>query len=387
MDNGVLTNLLNTFVGIFSLGYGRLLPDALHLLAILASLEMVFAGLWWAFDGGQRVEVELLKKVLIIGFFIWIVSNYKWFIELVIGGFINVGERAGGRESNLLTNPSLIIDYGFAATDPIFQHIHNYSRIGLHQIPDIILSGFSGLLIILAYFALAVVVFITYLEFYIISILGLILVPFGVFRHTSFLSEKVFGAVIAFGIRLMVLAFILAVIEPTLAKVVLPKDPTFKETLTVFLTSFTIAGLSWHAPGIASGLLAGSPSLGLGAMFGTGLAATAGVAGIGAATGINSAVHAGVEKTKAAVGAGFASITHTHGGGGGSAGGGVGGSQGGTTSSGASAARSTGSTSSASSGGKGSGAPSWAQELLLARHAVPSDGQPGPGIVVPLKRD
>ena len=51
--------------------------------------------------------------------------------------------------------------------------------------------------------------FITVLEFYIGAVLALILVPFGVNRHTAFMAERAFGLVIAFGTKLMVLGFII----------------------------------------------------------------------------------------------------------------------------------------------------------------------------------
>jgi len=396
MDTGILTNLLNQFLSVFSLGYANLLPDARHLLWLLATLEIALAGLWWAFDDGQRIEKTLLVKVMQIGFFVWVVTNYKWLVDTILYGFIATGRKAGGGTSNgLLEDPSLIVDYGFAATDPVFSHLKNHYLAA--SLPDLVLSGLAGLLILLAYFALAAAAFITYLEFYIVSVLGLILVPFGVFKHTSFLSEKVFGAVIAYGIRLMVLAFILAVVEPTLAKIHLPVSPTLSEIFTVFLTAFTIALLSWHAPGIASGLMAGSPSLGVGAMLGTGLAAGAGFVGLGAATGVGAAV----DKAKKGLGQIAAASKAELGFGRG--GGGVGGGSGGGMSAGASGASMIGASSAsassfdskqvvpgssrASSPSAGSGMPVWAQNLMLAQHAIPQESHAGAGMSVPVRHD
>lgn len=388
MDTGILTNLLNQFLSVFSSGYTNLLPDARHLLWLLATLEMALAGLWWAFDDGQKVEKALLVKVMQIGFFVWVVSNYKWLIDTVLYGFIATGRKAGGSTNNtLLEDPSQIVDYGFAATDPIFFHLKNHYLAA--SLPDLVLSGLAGLLILLAYFALAAAAFITYLEFYVVSVLGLILVPFGVFKHTSFLSEKVFGAVISYGIRLMVLAFILAVVEPTLAKIQLPVNPTLPQIFSVFLAAFTIALLSWHAPGIASGLMAGSPSLGIGAVLGTGLAAGASITGIGATLGVGSAVDAAKKGLGQVAAASKAELF------GGKFGGSDGGGSGGGVSTGASM---TGASLSAlqtstsvaqkntpSQFTNSSAAPVWAQNLMMAQHAIPQESHPGAGIAVPIK--
>lgn len=391
MDTGILTNLLNHFTSVFTLGYARILPDARHLLWLLATLEIALAGIWWAFDDGQKIEKALLLKVMQVGFFIWVVSNYKSIIGVVLDGFVTTGTKAGGGTNNaLLEDPSLIVDYGFAATDPIFSHLKNhYLAAGL---PDLVLSGLAGLLILLAYFALAAAAFITYLEFYIVSILGLILVPFGVFKHTSFLSEKVFGAVIAYGIRLMVLAFVLAVVEPTLANIRLPVNPTLSEIFTVFLIAFTIAVLSWHAPGVASGMMAGSPSLGVGTMMSTGSAAGAGIVGLGAATGVGSVVNSaqrGLGQVVAASKGEFCQATTRIGGGGG------GGMSAGTPMTGASSASASSSdskqavprSSRSSSPSDRSGMPAWAQNLMLAQHAIPQESHPGAGMSAPVRHD
>lgn len=399
MDTGILTNLSHQFLGVFSLGYSNLLPDARHLLWLLATLEIALAGLWWAFDDGQKIEKALLIKIMQIGFFVWVISNYRWLLDTILYGFIVTGTKAGGAtHTRLLEDPSLIVDYGFAATDPIFKHLKNhYLAAGL---PDLVLSGLAGLLILLAYFAIAATAFITYLEFYIVSVLGLILVPFGIFKHTSFLSEKVFGAVIAYGIRLMVLAFVLAVVEPTLAQVQLPVSPSLPQIFTVFLAAFTIAVLSWHAPGIASGLMAGSPSLGVGAMLGTGLAAGAGIVGLGAAAGLGSAMNSakkGLGQVMAASGARLPQAASKIGSGSGGAG--NGGMSAGASMTGASSAPASSSGSSSGSSqsvpssshssppSDRSGMPVWAQNLMLAQHAIPQESHPGAGMSAPVRHD
>lgn len=404
MDTGILTNLLKEFLDVFTLGYNRLLPDARQLLWLLATIEITLAGMWWAFDGGEKIEKALLVKIMQLGFFIWVVSNYRFIIETVLLGFVSTGTKAGGNNNfTLLEDPSSIVDYGFAATDPIFFHLkHHYFSASL---PDLVLSGIAGLLILLAYFALAAAAFITYLEFYIVSVLGLILIPFGVFKHTSFLSEKVFGTVISFGIRLMVLAFILAVVEPTLRKMTLPVNPTLAQIFTVFLAAFTIAVLAWHAPGIASGMMAGSPTLGVGTMLSTGLAAGAGIIGVGAIGGagyIASRAKKGLGQVAAAARAGLSQRFFPRNGGGGgnghlgsrSFGAGVGLSPSSAGATGGNSSKGGGSAMAASNGAKAAsaktnstGMPVWAQNLMLVQHAIPHDSHSGTGVSVPVKHE
>lgn len=323
-DSGILTTLLNTFTTAFTGGFGRIYGDAWSLLGILAALELTVAAVWWALTESDALK-ELLRLAIKVGFFIFVVTKYDWLIDQVLGGFISTGVKAGGAGNvGLMKDPSAIVDYGLFVTEPIFQHIQNYGAVDtLANLPDVIMTGLAGLLLLLAFFALGIQIFITYLEFYLVAVLGLILVPFGVFKYTSFITEKVFGAIISFGMRLMVLSFIVSVSRPVLANLSLPADPPLQKIMIMFLAVISIAILAWHAPGIAGGLLAGAPSLTAGTGLGVGAAAAVGLAGGGLA-----AKQAVKETASTAVGATKAAA---HGLGAASAVGQAGGTAGGTT--------------------------------------------------------
>jgi type IV secretion system protein TrbL len=61
---------------------------------------------------------------------------------------------------------------------------------------------------------MAIQVFLSVLEYYLITAVAGILVPLGLLPQTKFLAEKAIGAVVSPGIKLMVLAFIVAVTNP-----------------------------------------------------------------------------------------------------------------------------------------------------------------------------
>lgn len=451
LDSGILTDLLNSFVGEFSGGYSRIHPDAMHLLSILATLEVAIAALWWCVSDGETA-VELIKKVMKIGFFIFVVANYQTLIACVLDGFVFVGLKAGGRslasaaDLALLKDPSAIVRQGLKIAEPIFVHTANYDVFtAAKNLADLLVTNLAALLIILAFFALAIQVFITYLEFYLMAVLGLILIPFGAFKYTAFLAEKVFGAIITFGVRLMVLAFILATVQPTLDRLTPQPDPSLPQVLLLLLTALTIAGLSWHAPAVASGLVSGAPSLSVGTVAGTGLAL--GVGAVGAGIAATAAAKTGVAATKAAVGvaqgavhrvgelasrvrrasSGDTSAGSPVAGGGGDTGGGGGGSGGGANAAGGDSSASggganggggdagvagmnagngagdtpVGSSSSKDNSGKDKTdtktseqtqqrdgpIPGWAYQLSLAQRILPQETHPGSGQHVPLGRD
>lgn len=414
LDSGVLTTLLNTFVEEFSGGYSRIYPDAMHLLSILATLEVAIAAVWWGLSEENSLA-EVLKKIMKIGFFIFLVANYQTLIEVVLNGFVFVGLKAGGRsiasatDLSLIKDPSAIVRYGFQITEPIFVHNANYDvYTAAKNLADILVTNIAALLVILAFFALAIQVFITYLEFFLVSVLGLILIPFGAFKHTAFIAEKVLGAIVSFGVRLMVLSFILATVQPTLAQLTPPPDPSIPQVLLLLLTALTIAGLSWHAPSVAASLISGSPSLTAGTVMGTGMAIGAGAVGAGIAA--TTAAGTGISVTRAAAGAvskagegffgqgpgpsGGTSAGSSLGVSGGSPGGSMYASPGPISSNHPSGsppagggACGPGSKAEPGSGRKTGAIPEWAYQMSLAQRAIPQDTQPGPGLSPPLSRE
>ena len=278
-DPGVLTTLLNNFLDVFRLGYGRIMPDARWLLQTLALIEIVFAALWWAFKREDAI-VAFLQRILWVGFFIYLVTEWPTLVTAMRDSLAMVGLRAGGNALSLtdFMNPSQLAYMGIVATKPIFDHIGAWGIL-TNNLGDVIISGLSGLIILLAFFIMAIQVFITVLEFYLGSVLTLILVPFGVNRHTAFIAERAFGMVISFGIKLMVLGFITSATFPVLNQLTIPSDPALGQVFSMMLASLAIAFLMWHAPSIAAGLMAGSPSLSAGTVVGSTLAGGLAAAG------------------------------------------------------------------------------------------------------------
>jgi len=304
-DTGILTSLLNAFVGVFSAGPGLLAPTAARVLFLISAIELTLAGLWWALKG-ENILVGLLQKTLLIGLFAFFVLNWPTFLNAVLNGFIWVGFQAGGSNAAaglaLIKNPSGIINQAMLITYPVSQEISSFS---LTSIGSIVLYGWAYIFTILAFFFLALQVFVTYLEFYVVAALTLVLVPFGVFKHTAFIAERALGTVISFGVKLMVLSFIIAAAGPVLSTITVAPTPTLTQAYSVLLAAMAIAYLAWHAPAIAGGMISGGPSLTAGSAAGFVAATTLGALGGAAATSaaVRASAAAGMGATRAAAGA------------------------------------------------------------------------------------
>ena len=312
---GILTQLLQAFLTVFNGGWTSLRPSAMSLFGILVGIELTLCGLWWAMSGNDAIK-SLIQKLLVIGLFFFFIQQWQTVTTTTLQSFARAGATAGGGNLTALSDPSAVVAEGLNAIQPLSDKVDALTQgtwTALKNLGTIMQLGLAMIGILFSFFLLGIQCFLTYVEFYIVAILSLILLPFGVFRHTAFLAEKAFGAVLAHGIKLMVLAFVIAIAQPVLQQITLSPDFSMRDAWCTLLAAMAICFLAWHAPGMAAGLLAGSPSLSAGHVAGgaleTGGAVALGAAGIAAAgraaaRGVGATVQAASAlKTGASVGA------------------------------------------------------------------------------------
>ena len=95
MENGILTSMLMEFVSTATLGYSRLMPDAMYLMQFFVALEIVLVGLWWAF-GKEGISVTAIKKLTVIFFFLWILANFQMISRALVSSLGKAGITASG---------------------------------------------------------------------------------------------------------------------------------------------------------------------------------------------------------------------------------------------------------------------------------------------------
>ena len=265
MQFNSLTLTLQNFIAAFSGGYSRLQGAANGLLAILVGIEVVLLGLWTALGGGENV-VGIFKKVLHIGGWVWLVRGYPTLCKAFLESLVQAGLTAGGgSDVSLLMDPSRLAGYGLDATEPLTRKL---ADLGMTDLADLFVFEFAYLAILACFLLMAIHVFLAVLEYYLFAALVGIFLPFGLLAPTKFLAEKAVGAVVSASVKLMVLAFLLAVVDPVLAHIHFAgPEITFNELWSVFLTVCALMLLCWKAPSLAAALLGGAPHLGAGDVF------------------------------------------------------------------------------------------------------------------------
>lgn len=303
-DMTVIDHFLDVFSRYIDSGFGLLQGKVAFLTATLIVIDMTLAGLFWAMGHasgqGEDVIAKLLRKVLYVGAFAYIIGNFNMLAGVVFRSFAGLGLTASGSTLSMgnFLQPGRLAKVGVDAAAPIFKQIGDlagFPEVFVH-IDLIVVLFFAWLVVVLSFFVLAVQLFVTLIEFKLTALAGFVLVPFALWNKTAFLAEKVLGNVVSSGIKVLVLAVIVGIGTGLFAEFRIPAgaEPSIDQALVIMLASLSMLALGIFGPGIATGLVSGGPQLGAGAMAGATLGAAGAAIGVGAtAAGVGSAVAAG----------------------------------------------------------------------------------------------
>ena len=309
-DVTVIDRFLDTFSRYIDSGFGLLQGEVAFLTATLIVIDMTLAGLFWALGHasgeGEDVIAKLLRKVLYVGAFAYIIGNFNQLAGIVFRSFAGLGLTASGSTLSMgnFLQPGRLAKAGIEAGAPILQQIGDmagFPEVFVNIAPIVVLF-LAWFIVILCFFVLAVQLFVTLIEFKLTTLAGFVLVPFALWNKTAFLAEKVLGNVVSSGIKVLVLAVIVGVGTGLFAEFkVHPSEPSIDHALVVMLASLALLALGIFGPGIATGLVSGGPQLGAGAMAGATLGTAGAAIGVGAAAaGVGGAVAAGARMAPAA---------------------------------------------------------------------------------------
>lgn len=321
-DLSVIDRFLDVFSRYIESGFGLLGGEVGFLTATLVVIDMTLAGLFWAMSntsggGGDDVIGKLIRKVLYVGSFAFILNNFNSLSGIVFRSFAGLGLLASGSPMTQgeLLQPGRLARVGVEAGAPIMKQIGELT--GFPEVfvnLDVLAVLFlAWLVLIVSFFVLAVQLFVTLIEFKLTTLAGFVLVPFALWNKTAFLAERVLGNVVSSGIKVLVLAVIVGIGTGLFAEFTVPPgtEPSIDHALVIMLAALAMLGLGIFGPGIATGLVSGAPQLGAGAAAGTALgAAGLAAAGVAAVATAGSAVAAGARMApgafRAVTGAGTA---------------------------------------------------------------------------------
>lgn len=267
-----LTRLLNAFLDNFIAATGTLTPVAWGILTFLLAIELLWIGAWYFHDHELNPR-PLVMKVVTVNILGWFILNWQWFAKQFMQMWIAWGLSAshGVMKITDFTDPDNIARFGFAVTGVIWRHLSTYTAWEqIKNLLEIWISGAAAFVVIIFYFGLGAWSMVTILEFYYSSVVTLILLPWGVSGIFAWIAEKAIGHMVASGIRLFVLAFLLSIALPIMETInmTVPKNldiplvgPSFFQAMYALCGALGLGMLCWRAGAFAMGFSYGGPQL------------------------------------------------------------------------------------------------------------------------------
>ena len=298
---------LNNFRSQVDSGFGLISGDVQTVLATLVVISIAITAILWAIDENQNVLASLVRKVLLVGFFAWLVSQWHTLSQTVIDGFVSLGLKAGGGAMSLgdfLNSPSKIVMQGIKVCVGLFDYIHTIAPGPVEffaHIDTVLMALIACIGVLIAFVLLSIEVTIVVIEFHIVTLIAFVTIPFGILTQTSFLSERAIGYVVSVGIKLMALAIVVSIGTTIFDAYTVTATPDINEDVGLLLGAVVLLMLALKIPAIAGALISGGPQLNAGSAVMGAAGVAAGVAGVGlAARMAGGAVAAGAQKVSAA---------------------------------------------------------------------------------------
>ncbi|CUX03580.1 Conjugal transfer protein TrbL [Agrobacterium fabacearum S56] len=277
---GVIDNFLGVFTSYIDSGFGLLGGEVAFIATTLIVIDVTLAALFWSWGADDDIIARLVKKTLFVGVFAYLIGNWNNLAQIIFNSFAGLGLKGSGTGFSAadLLRPGKVAQTGLDAGRPLLESISDMMGYWsfFENFIQIACLMFAWALVLLAFFILAVQLFVTLIEFKLTTLAGFVLIPFGLFGKTAFMAERVLGNVVSSGIKVLVLAVIIGIGSTLFSQFTAGfggVTPTIDDAMAIVLAALSLLGLGIFGPGIASGLVSGGPQLGAGAAVGTGLAA------------------------------------------------------------------------------------------------------------------
>lgn len=275
----VLTNLDNAAHAAATGWQATIMQAARSLFWILAGIEVGIAAVWLAIQGASLDNWfgELVRRILFIGFFVFVLEQGPAFAQAVVDSLFQIG--AGGGSAS----PADVFNAGMRVAAQMSEDV----RFGLFEDNALAIAAVFAMIVVVICFALVAAIFVAVMvEMYVGLLAGMIMLGLGGSSFTKDFAVRYLIYAFSVGMKLMALVMIARIGSEVLIDMADASSADDK-----FLTSLAIAGIavvvfmiSIYVPAIIQGVIQGvsvtnggetlRPTFG-GGQFGAGVAAMA----------------------------------------------------------------------------------------------------------------
>ncbi len=205
--NPLLTTLIqNDFIQAMN----HLLPVvgqyAHDLFYIIAAIELSIFGILWALKRGEIIS-DFILKVFKLGVIFFVITSFPYLMKVLINGFTTVAFQSNQQAISFIFNPSELWQFGFNAGISLLNLAVHYGTLNVGMSFIYLSLGF-GILLLFGLIAAHIMVIIV--GFYVVSLIALLLLPFGAFTPARDMFEKGLQQIICAGVRVCVLILIIS---------------------------------------------------------------------------------------------------------------------------------------------------------------------------------
>ncbi|MEW6017808.1 MAG: type IV secretion system protein, partial [Pseudomonadota bacterium] len=207
-------DLMVAFSNTVSAGFNALEGAVNGIFGLMIALVVALTGIQWALSANREVLAAGFGKVLLIGFFAYLINDWHQLSETLQVGFIQLGLTAGGGSlsQNDFLNPGAILHQGWQIVKALGETpapVNNPVDIA-GNLTDALILGLAMIGIMISFAVLAIQIIVTLLEFKIVTLGGFVLLPFGIWSKSSFLAERPLGYVVSSGLKVLALAIVVS---------------------------------------------------------------------------------------------------------------------------------------------------------------------------------
>ncbi len=248
----VLTNLDNAAHAAANGWQTTIMEAARSLFWILAGIEVGVAAVWLAIQGASLDNWfgELVRRILFIGFFVFVLEQGPAFAQAVVDSLFQIG--AGGGSAS----PADVFNAGMHVAGQMSQDV----RFGLFEDNALAIAAVFAMIVVVICFALVAAIFVAVMiEMYVGLLAGMIMLGFGGSSFTKDFAVRYLIYAFSVGMKLMALVMIARIGSEVLIDMAGASSSDDK-----FMTSLAIAGIavvvfmiSIYVPAIIQGVIQG----------------------------------------------------------------------------------------------------------------------------------
>jgi probable WRKY transcription factor protein 1 len=262
----VFTEILDNFIKILENIPGNLKSMSMTLLYFLSTIDIALT-IYKNINNPEFNYINWAKtKILKVGFIVFAIKSYEWFLTMVKDFFLSIGTKGLGlslNSNNYFNDPSAIWDKGREIGGRVIDQ--------LSWRPATYIFILLGLLTYIGFFLLAMRIIICWVEYYFLTGFSIVFLPFGALDLGVEYYKNVFKTIISCSIKLGVFNMWLLICDKLMKSImVVEKKYDLDAALVVCGTVYILVAIMLSMPSITTSLLTGSPAVNAGAaMAGT----------------------------------------------------------------------------------------------------------------------